>query len=157
MTERIHQIVAKKNLSSWISLNRLKSVSNIPPWPLHQLVPQMPDFLWWWTVIWKDKPKKTFSPKLPWSWCSITGKMSPYSKVNINKHINKLLSSYLVWRLGVNKNTTLSPLKWLLDLFQFNGQMSLKILAQSHAGMFSCLATSKYFIITQKCTLVFQI
>lgn len=66
-------------------------------------------------------------------------------------------SSHLVRGLRMDKNATLSPLKWLFYLFQFNGQVSLKVLAQGHAGMFPSLAASKYFIITQKCTLIFQI
>lgn len=57
----------------------------------------------------------------------------------------------------MDKNATFSPLKRLLHLFQFNGQVSFKVLAQGHAGMFTSLPASEYFIITQKCTLIFQI
>jgi hypothetical protein len=29
-----------------------------------------PDFLWWWTAVWKCKPNKPFPPQLAsWSWC----------------------------------------------------------------------------------------
>ena len=31
-----------------------------------------PDFLWWWTVLWKYKLSKPFPPQLAsWSWCLI--------------------------------------------------------------------------------------
>jgi hypothetical protein len=47
-----------------------KPVSSIPPWPLHQLLTpgfltclsSRPDFLQWWTVLWKCKPNKPFPP-----------------------------------------------------------------------------------------------
>ena len=52
-----------------------KPVSNIPPWPLNQLL--LPDLLefqswlpWWWTAMWKCKLNKPFPPQLAsWSWC----------------------------------------------------------------------------------------
>lgn len=52
-----------------------QSNSSSPPWPLYQLLylscpASCPDFLWWWTVIWKSKPNPS-SPKLLWSWCFI--------------------------------------------------------------------------------------
>jgi len=35
-------------------------------------VSSCPDFLWWWTAMWKCKLNKSFPPQLAyWSWCSV--------------------------------------------------------------------------------------
>jgi hypothetical protein len=46
-----------------------KPVSDIPPWPLHQLLhPDQLEFqswlFWWWTAVWNCKLNKPFSPQL---------------------------------------------------------------------------------------------
>jgi hypothetical protein len=52
-----------------------KPVSNIPPWPLHQLLlPDLVEFQsWlpgWWTAMWKCKQNKPFPPQfVSWLWC----------------------------------------------------------------------------------------
>jgi hypothetical protein len=52
-----------------------KPISNIPPWLLYQRLPYVsscPDFLRWWTAMWKCKLNKPFPPQLAsWSWCFV--------------------------------------------------------------------------------------
>lgn len=57
----------------------------------------------------------------------------------------------------MHQNAAFGPLQRLLHLFQLNGQVRLKILAQGHAGVLPSLAAGKYLIVTQKCALIFQI
>ena len=55
-----------------------KPVSSTPLWPLHELLlpascwSSHSDILRWWTVLWKCKQNRAFSPQLTsWPWCFI--------------------------------------------------------------------------------------
>ncbi len=61
---------------------------------------------------------------------------------------------YLVIRLRVYQRSSLRSLQQLFDLLEFNRQVSLKIPAQRHAGVFCSLSAGEDLIVAQQRTLV---
>lgn len=94
---------------------RSKPVIRTLPWPFHHFLPpgSCPGFFQWGTAIWKHKLNMPF-PFLVVLVMLFHHSNDRQSKTpclkNKIKQENKWLFSYLVWRLRVNKNTTLSPL-----------------------------------------------
>ena len=62
----------------------VKPVSNPSPWPLQQFLPSgfcpclcpCPDFLQWWTVMWKSKANKPFPPQVALVMVLITARVT---------------------------------------------------------------------------------
>lgn len=61
---------------------------------------------------------------------------------------------YLVIRLRVYQRSSLGALQRLFDLLHFNGQVSLKIPAQRHAGVLRSLSAREDLIVAQQRALV---
>lgn len=63
-------------------------------------------------------------------------------------------SVYLVVGLGVDEGPSLRALQGLLHVFHLDGQMSLEVPAQGHAGVFGRLPAGENLIIAQQRSLV---